>query len=183
MRRAALALLLLLTAYAAVAKSSVTVLAWIHGNPIATCPQGTGIADGCTNAPGVSPQSPSLFSGYAARPAWNVPGVDYGVGVQTSCASPTAWQSVSQSGVTVNSGASPPNLTVTGSSVTLNCVDMSSTSTGGGNGAVLIVQSGATNFIGKNLKLGGSNELLTGTAPINIAASGATTGFQLFQPR
>jgi hypothetical protein len=56
----------------------------------ALCPQGTAVADGCSGAQaGSSFQQVAYFSGYAqqsgqglyaARPSWNVPGVDYPVG-------------------------------------------------------------------------------------------------------
>ncbi len=58
------------------------------------CPQGTAYADGCSAASGGSnnAQHPTLFSAYAKRPAWNVAGVDYAVGVPAGLAlkDPTA---------------------------------------------------------------------------------------------
>src|SRR3954452_20550991 len=38
-------------------------------------------SDGSTGAPGGTPQVPHLLDGYAARPTWEVAGVDYAVGV------------------------------------------------------------------------------------------------------
>jgi DnaJ-class molecular chaperone len=46
-----------------------------------TCPKGTAYADGCSGAPAGTAQLPTLLSSYATRPAWNVAGVDYAVGV------------------------------------------------------------------------------------------------------
>lgn len=44
---------------------------------------GNGFADGVSGAPTGTPQLPSLLSGYAVRPPWNVAGVDYRVGINT----------------------------------------------------------------------------------------------------
>jgi Right handed beta helix region len=41
------------------------------------------LGDGSANAPTGNPQLPNLLSGYAARPSWNVAGVDYAVGINS----------------------------------------------------------------------------------------------------
>ncbi len=41
-------------------------------------------ADGASGAPSGTPQMPTLFSGYVARPPWSVAGVDYPVGINSS---------------------------------------------------------------------------------------------------
>ena len=50
------------------------------GNVITVDPP-LNLGDGSANAPSGAPQMPSLLSSYAVRPAWNVAGVDYAVGV------------------------------------------------------------------------------------------------------
>jgi hypothetical protein len=65
-----------------------------------SCPQGTAYPDGCSAAPAGTPQLPSLFSApfaphsskYAVSPPWNVPGVEYHVGITsgTTLKDPTA---------------------------------------------------------------------------------------------
>jgi hypothetical protein len=62
-----------------------------------TCPMGSAYADGCSGAPTGTPQYPTLLTQYGAnRPPWNVPGVDYYVGIpagQTLTAWTTAFAS------------------------------------------------------------------------------------------
>ncbi len=77
------------------------------------CPRGTAFADGCSGAPvGANIQHPSFFTGYAnqnaqtyaTRPAWNVAGVDYAVGIPaaTSLKDPTV--NTLPTGCTLNAG-------------------------------------------------------------------------------
>ena len=78
--------------------------------------------DGSANASSGTPQLPTLLSGYAALPAWQVAGVDYHVGIPsgTVLLNPAT---ISMPGVSVNT--STHTVTVTGNNVTLNGYDFS----------------------------------------------------------
>ena len=99
----------------------------------------TGVwADGFAGAPAGTPQLPNLFQGYATRPPWRIPGVDYYVGVPsgtslsdwesipTSCNGGTVTISTTTQSVIFNRCASP----------TVNAVDFSLH-----GGAVLVFQA------------------------------------------
>ena len=58
----------------------VTTLSGLAIDP----PPSTGYTDGSANAPVGNPQLPNLLSSYSVRPAWQVAGVDYAVGVPTN---------------------------------------------------------------------------------------------------
>jgi hypothetical protein len=62
--------------------SSTSTTTAIAGN----CPMGNAYADGCAAAVSGSAQHPTLFADYheAARPPWNVAGVEFAVGVPSS---------------------------------------------------------------------------------------------------
>lgn len=137
--------------------------------------------DGYLSRPSnVTAQYPTAFNAYSGvRPPWKVSGVDYGVGLDTTLTM-TAWQSMVVSGCTVNSGASPPNVTCSGGDTTINQVDFSNTSSGGGNGAY-IVYSGTGTLTLTNIKTGGSNYALipstnviqTGTSSVGLTITGS----------
>ncbi|WP_247494843.1 Ig-like domain-containing protein [Bradyrhizobium sp. 164] len=79
------------------------------------------VNDGSVNAPVGSAQLPSLLETYGAnRPAWNVAGVDYHVGVPTGLTLKDP-ATISMAGVSVD--AAQKSITVTGSNVTLNGYD------------------------------------------------------------
>ena len=82
----------------------------------------TGYADGSSGAPAGTPQLPSILSGYAVRPPWEVAGVNYAVGIPTGTAllNPAT---ISMAGVSVNT--TNHTVTVTGNNVTLNGYDFS----------------------------------------------------------
>jgi hypothetical protein len=99
------------------------------------CPMGSAYTDGCASAPICTPgtnycyQQTNFFTGYtgvnygANRPPWNVAGVDYPVGINSSCSGgglkdPTANP---PAGTSYNGN----NLKVTGTNVTIDCYDFS----------------------------------------------------------
>lgn len=91
--------------------------------------------DGRSSAPSATIQYPTLLNNYPSasppsartrwpsngtQPPWMVAGVDYAVGVPTGT-SLLDWQSISQSGVSVNTGTG--QITISGANVTLNAID------------------------------------------------------------
>ncbi|MCU1340553.1 MAG: hypothetical protein JWO19_6134, partial [Bryobacterales bacterium] len=87
-------------------------------------PPASGSADGAANAPAGAPQLPHLLDGYAVRPAWQVAGVDYAVGVPAgmSLKDPTIAANL-PAGVTIDSVNHVLN--IKGNNVTLNGFDFS----------------------------------------------------------
>lgn len=117
----------------------------VGGPNTGLCPQGTALPDGCPAAPvGGSFQNISFFttarqsgqSSYAARPAWNVAGVDYPVGypAATVLRDPT-----SCSCLPAGSSYASNVITVTGANVTLDAFDLSVAS-----GITLVVTAAAS---------------------------------------
>jgi hypothetical protein len=78
--------------------------------------------DGAAGAQAGAAQHPNLLSGYAVRPAWQVAGVDYAVGVPSSMAlkDPAA---INMAGISVDT--SSRSINITGSNITLNGYDFS----------------------------------------------------------
>src|SRR5262249_38756091 len=62
------------------------------GNVTTLDPTGM-LGDGSANAPAGTPELPNLFAGEAARPSWEVAGVDYAVGIPTGTVL-TDWQNL-----------------------------------------------------------------------------------------
>jgi hypothetical protein len=133
-------------------------------------------ADGFAAAPTCTVQHATLLNSYHAggagagrskgngyQPPFNVPGVDYCVGVPTA-ASLLDWQSIVQSGVTVNTGSAL--VTITGNNVTLANIDFSlhggASLNISGNNAIV------TNF---NMGFTGSNPI--SASPIQSRGTGA----------
>ena len=100
-----------------------------------------GFADGSAQAPAGTPQLANVLNGYAARPAWQVAGVDYAVGVPTGTVlkNPTVAANL-PAGVSID--AANHQIDITGANVTLNGFDFS---VGGGWG--VYVASSATGTI------------------------------------
>lgn len=88
-----------------------------------SCAQGSAFADGCAGAPTGTIQLPNLFSGYATRPAWNVAGVDYYVGLPSNVTLKDPATAALPSGVTRNS--SSHSFAVNSNNVTLDGWDFS----------------------------------------------------------
>jgi hypothetical protein len=80
------------------------------------------INDGSANALAGSPQLPNLLDGKAARPPWQVAGVDYAVGTPSGLALKDP-ATISMAGVTVDKVHK--TITVTGNNVTLDGYDFS----------------------------------------------------------
>jgi hypothetical protein len=140
--------------------------AWTHGGGGATC--ATNGSDGFAGAPLATPQySYTIITAYTASAhtnasPWCVAGFDYAVGY-ASATSLTDWQSISISGVSVNTSTSV--VTVSSSNVTLNAIDFSLH-----NGAVIYV-TGSNNTTITNSKFGGSNYTTQGNAIIVFDAT------------
>ncbi|PPQ29489.1 right-handed parallel beta-helix repeat-containing protein [Rhodopila globiformis] len=117
---------------------------------------GTTSSGASSAAAGTSTLS-GLLSGYAARPSWQVAGVDYAVGDPSGLADPS---SINMAGVSVD--AASHTITISGSNVTLNGYDFS-----GGGGWGVDIASGASNVTIENshFLVGGNNNV-----PINAAA-------------
>jgi hypothetical protein len=120
--------------------------------------------DGSSGAPAGSAQLPSLLTSYGSnRPAWQVAGVDYHVGVPQGLALKDP-STISMSGVSVNT--STHIVTITGNNVTLSGYDFSL------NGGWGVVISGQDATIANSNFVVGSN----GNAPIlGTTSSGNVT--------
>ena len=81
--------------------------------------------DGSANAPAGSPQVPNLFNGYAARPSWQVAGVDYAVGIHPGTVLKNPATSSLPVGASYNS--TYHTIYVTGANVTLDGYDLTNT--------------------------------------------------------
>ena len=117
------------------------------GNTISFDPP-INLGDGSANAPAGAAQMPTLLSGYAVRPTWNVAGVDYHVGVTagTVLKDPST---INMAGVSVDRNSHI--ITVTGNNVTLDGYDFSLT-----GGWQLTIAGSATNttISNDNFKVG-----------------------------
>ena len=82
----------------------------------------SGFNDGSAGAPAGAPQLPSLLSGYAARPPWQVAGVDYAVGVPSGMTLKDP-ATINMAGVSVN--AASHLIVMSGNNVTLSGYDFS----------------------------------------------------------
>src|ERR1700730_6133037 len=122
------------------------------------------INDGSANASAGVAQLPGFLNSYGAkRPAWNVAGVDYNVGVPDGLALKDP-ATISMAGVSVNT--SSKIVTITGNNVTLDGYDFSLS---GGWG--VSVQAANTTIANSNFAIGSNN-----VAPIvsTAAASNMT---------
>lgn len=110
------------------------------------------VNDGSANAPAGAPQFPNLLAAYGAnRPAWEVAGVDYHVGVPQGLALKNP-ATISMSGVSVNT--TTHIVTVTGNNVTLDGYDFSL------NGGWQVTTQAANTKIANSNFVVGSNDLL-----------------------
>ena len=154
---------------------------------------GTGYVDGSSGAPAGAPQLPTILSGYAVRPSWEVAGVDYAVGVPsgTVLKDPSL---ISMAGVSVN--ATNHKIIVTGNGITLNGYNFGLGSgwevivqgvndtienskflvvtNQGSSGTVLDVTSAASNFNLLDNEIDGNNVAVTPQvgSTVSIASSG-----------
>lgn len=118
-----------------------------------TCLQGSSYTDGCAAAVPALTQITSVLSGYAARPPWNVAGMDYAVGVPTATTLQDPTTASLPSGAAYNSGTH--TVTVSGSNVTLNGFDFSL------HNQTLLVVTGANDIIENSKFVVGSNSSTT----------------------
>lgn len=135
-----------------------------------SCPQGSAYVDGCPGAPNGTRQFPTILSGYTTRPPFNVPGIDYYVGVPagTTLVDPST---ISMSGVTVNAGTH--TVTITGNNVTLSGINF-----GLDNGWQVLVQ-GAGDIIENSLFTCGSNQSESGTDGNMLDVQSTASNFTL----
>ncbi|WP_425908320.1 Ig-like domain-containing protein [Nitrobacter sp. TKz-YC02] len=125
------------------------------------------VNDGSANASAGSPQHSDLLNSYGAnRPAWNVAGVDYHVGVPQGLALKNP-ATISMAGVSVNT--TTKIVTVTGNNVTLDGYDFSLN-----GGWQVSVQAANTTITNSNFLIGSNN-----LAPIisTAAASNMTVSY------
>jgi Bacterial Ig-like domain/Right handed beta helix region len=110
------------------------------------------LGDGSANAPAGTPEFTSILNGYAARPAWNVAGVDYYVGTPSGTVLKNP-STISMAGVSVNSSSHV--VTVSGSNVTLDGYDFSLN-----GGWQVNITNGANNVTVENsyFKVGANNQ-------------------------
>jgi hypothetical protein len=89
----------------------------------AACPKAAaGYADGCSGAPSGTPQAPALLASYSAhRPAWDVAGVDYPVGITSG----TTLKDPASGGLPGGCTYSSPTVSCNGSNIVLNGWDFS----------------------------------------------------------
>jgi hypothetical protein len=80
------------------------------------------LGDGSANAPAGTPELPTLLSGYAVRPSWNVAGVDYAVGMPSGTIL-KAPSTISMVGVSVD--VADHVIKVSGNNITLSGYDFS----------------------------------------------------------
>ena len=134
--------------------------------PPVGCLQGSNYIDGCPGAPSGTIQYPALLSSYAARPPFNVAGVDYYVGVPagTTLSDPST---ISISGVTVN--ATAHTVAITGSNITLSGINF------GLDNGWKVTDSGANNTIENCLFTAGSNQSTSGFDGLVLALQGSGT--------
>jgi len=93
---------------------------------------------------GLPPQLPSILSGYSARPAWHVAGVDYGVGYPSGTTL-TDWSTMSGAGITVGANS----VEISGqASVVVDSIDFSLH-----GGACLLLFTGSNNATVSKLQL------------------------------
>jgi hypothetical protein len=131
-------------------------------------PPSDAYVDGSAGAPAGTPQLPDILSGYAARPPWQVAGVDYAVGVAsgTTLLDPTVAGNL-PAGASYN--ASTHTVTVTGNNVTLEGLDFSLY-----NGIQLVIES--TNVTVQNCNFAvGSNQGSLGEVVAVTSAAGNVT--------
>ncbi len=153
------------------------------------CPQGSAQPDGCPGAPaGATTPFPTLFTdtGYSAhRPAWNVVGVDYGVGPSPYTPTKVPGTDIPPCGST---GAGP-GFIITVNNVTGPCVfDGWTFSTNGGvsiggTSSNITIQNSTFNdsSVGinnsaNNITISNSKFVVTTNAGYQIAAGGASVG-------
>jgi hypothetical protein len=154
------------------------------GNTVSVDPP-ISLGDGSANAPSGTPQLSNILSGYAARPGWNVAGVDYHVGTPSGTALKDP-SSISMAGVSVDKSAHI--VTVSNSNVTLDGYDFG---LGGGwqvdivNNANNITienshfQVGANNLMPIQAYYGGTTKVLNNTFD-GGASAGSTVNAMVF---
>src|SRR6266404_4209622 len=103
--------------------------------------------DGSANASVGSVQHASLLNGYAVRPSWEVAGVDYAVGPNSTPLKDPA--TISMAGVSVDT--SSRTVTISGNNVTLDGYDFSL------HGGYQLVVDGANDTISNSYFMAGSN--------------------------
>ncbi len=125
-------------------------------------------ADGSASAPSGAPQLPNILSGYAARPPWQVAGVDYAVGIPsgTTLTDPTLAGAL-PAGATYS--ASSHTVTVTGNNITLDGYDFSLH-----GGIELVIQSDNVTVENCNFAVG-TNQGSQGTVVSATSAAGNVT--------
>ena len=129
---------------------------------------GTAVNDGSANAPAGAAQYPSLLSGYAVRPSWNVAGVDYRVGFPTG----QSFTNIRTS-QPANTSLSGNTLFVNADNVTINGYDFTA------GGGVAISCAGHNNLTITNCNLGGTNYLALSTSPIDFRGNGLTVTYNV----
>lgn len=131
----------------------------VSGGGIQSIPSNIFLDGGLSGAPAGTPQFPGLLSGYSSRPAWNVAGVDYAVGLKSNCSVGTSTSQILNTGTQSNP--------INGQKVTLRTANGGTLPTGVSlNTAYFVVNaSGGTYQVsltsgGSPITLGGSPNLV-----------------------
>jgi hypothetical protein len=130
--------------------------------------------DGFTNAPTGTAQFPTLLSGYAVRPPWHVPGVDYRTGISTgvSLVDPATLNNGTTIVYTAN--ASGNTLEVNASNITINGADFS---LNGGTQLVLGDHVAISNILITNCKFSVSSSFTALQMVNQVSATGVTYSY------
>jgi hypothetical protein len=112
------------------------------------CPRGTTFADGCPGAKTGTIQFSTLLNGYAARPPWNVAGVEYPVGIPSGTTLQSAATATVPAGCSRNSGTH--QITCTSGSPTFDSWDFSP----GGGWELICNTSGLLTVTNSNFEIG-----------------------------
>ena len=149
----------------------------------------TAYADGSVGAPSGSPQWPSMLVGEAARPPWNVAGVDYHVGTSGTL-TPYTGQTISgwsysapdltstTNGATLSgydfSGINNFQLQVQHSNVTINNILVKVINTSGNAQVPIAFFSGITGCVMTNSEINGNNLKLNNAFLVNLTGDACT---------
>ena len=151
------------------------------GNTISIDPPTILGGDGSAGAPGGTPQLPHLLDSYAARPSWQVAGVDYAVGVHTGVVLKIPTAGNLPPGASLGSG---PTIYVDGNNVTLKGYDLTHYTVMVNNdatGTVTIIDCAATTGVNIRSTVGATANLVVENCTLNGGGMAADPDFQMIK--